>query len=142
MSFAFNKSRRRLARAGTTTLEFALIFLVLITVVVSLFDLARYLFTIQSMLTLMTDVGRYAMLQPTNSQRCSSFLDWTTNTTITIPPLLADVPDQRICSSLRNLYTGLGVNQIQVTVTYPFTFISPWFTGLNTTLTQTATYSY
>jgi Flp pilus assembly protein TadG len=142
MSFVYNSILRPLGRAGVTSLEFALVALVLLPLLISLFDLARYLFTIQSMQTLMTDVGRYAMVQPTNSERCSPFQDWISNTTVVIPPLLPDVPNDQICSSFLNLYTGLGVNQVQVTVTYPFSFISPWLTGLDSTLIQSTTYSY
>jgi hypothetical protein len=102
----------------------------------SVFDLARYLFTVQSMLTLMMDAGRYGVVQPLTAQISGTPATWASQTTVTVPPLLD--PNQGCVSlAFNNFATGNGVNQVIVTVIYPFTATTPWLSELSNTLPET-----
>jgi Flp pilus assembly protein TadG len=129
-----NKVRRRLGRSGVTSLEAALIMLPFLFIVLLTFDLARYLFIVQSMLTVMTDAERAAMIGTV--QNCAT--GWWPNTAIVAP--LLDPSQVYLCVEPINA-TGT-VNQIQVTVRYPYTTATPMFGALNGTLSETTTYSY
>src|SRR4051812_16955079 len=114
MLCAFNKHQRICADpSGVTSLELALLLvpLMLLLIVVVVFDLGRYLFTVQSMITLMTDTAGYMLITPVNPQQdCHPLTYWFSNTTIAPPPLLDPTQGQaRICVRLLNIENTLGV---------------------------------
>jgi hypothetical protein len=115
-----------------TSLEAALVMVPLFLMMLSLFDIARYFFTVQAMLTVMTETERAAMVSPL--QRCGT--GWWPNTA-SVAPLL-DASQVYLCVGTVN---GAGaVTQIQVTVQYPFA--ANFLTLLSGTLTETTTHSY
>jgi hypothetical protein len=136
MSSVSNNPGRRLRRAGATSLELAIVFLIFIPMLMSVFDLARYLFTVQSMLTLMMDAGRYGLVRPGSAQLSGTPATWASQTTVTVPPLL-DPSQGCVSLTFNNFVTGNGVNQVMVAVIYPFTASSPWLSGLSNTLPET-----
>jgi hypothetical protein len=144
MSSVSNRRRRGLGCSGITSLEFALVFVPFIWLMTGIFDIGRYFFTIQSMATVLSGAERYSMINPLWAP-CGTD-SWAT--AATIAPLL-DSTQINLCVTPIN---GVGTNgpgavtQIQVTVTYPFTAVTPGLGVLNTTesspLTQRATISY
>ena len=144
MSSVSNKRRRGLGCAGISSLEFALVFVPFIWLMTGIFDIGRYFFTIQSMVTLMSEAERYSMLNPLWAP-CGTD-SWAG--AATLAPLL-DPTEINLCVTPLN---GVGTNgpgavtQIQLTVSYPFTAITPGLGLLDHTssnpLTQTATISY
>jgi hypothetical protein len=137
MSFVSNSGRRGwLGSAGVTSLELALVLLPFLFLMTAVFDLGRYLFTVQSMVTLMTEAARYSKVYPDQTPLCGVN---TWPNTATVAPLLDPTQVNLCITSLNPTY---GVMQVQVTVTYPFTAATPGLSTLDGTLTETATYSY
>jgi hypothetical protein len=144
MSFVFNRfRRRRLDRAGVTSLELALVLVPFMFLVMAIFDIARYMFTVQSMVTLMMQAERTIMINPGLGSQplCPINIgNWTNMMGMTTPPMI-DPTQGTICI---NTISPQGVYQIQVTLTYPFTTITPGLGGLapDGTLTRSATNSF
>lgn len=156
MSSASNRSRRLLRRRGTTTLEFALILIPFLWLIMSMFDLGRYLYTIQALVTQMADAHRFEIISHSiNSsngmpQGCSDFNDWSSLTAAAPPPML-DPSQGTVCVTLISSQTQWGATQVQVTVQYPFIPITPGLAalthviesdGTDNRLVEQATYSY
>jgi hypothetical protein len=157
MSSVSNR-RSCLGNAGVTSLELALVLVVFMWLLMGVFDLGRYFFTVQSMVTLMAEAGRYVTIAGEGSgtalqgvaaqgagPECYAINTFSSISAVVPPPLL-DPTQGQICINVLTPF-GLGVNQIQVTVNYPFTAFTPGLSGLNGTLTEnplteTATYSY
>jgi len=112
-------------------------------------DLGRYFFTVQSMVTLLTDSQRAVMIITEDYlvgadglYNCYDLGSWSTSLAIATPPLLVPASGQACISFLDVQNRFGGVQQIQVTVTYPFTTITPGLSGWDSTLSESATYSY
>jgi Flp pilus assembly protein TadG len=135
MSSASNSARRRgLGRAGVSTLEFALVGVAFLMFLLGGFDLARYIFTVQSMVAVMTQAGRYSLANPTWGP--CGVDSWTG--IATVAPFL-DSSQVNLCVLQTS---GTGLSTSTVTVTYPFTAVTPGLTALTGTITETTTYSY
>jgi len=141
MSFVFNSGRGRwFGSKGVTSLEFAVVLVPFLWMTFAIFDIGRYLFTIQAMVTVMTEAERLAVVNPSSAILICG--PWANTATIT--PLL-DSSQTNVCiTSINSPNTGGGsVSQFQVTVTYPFNTVTPGLGALDSTaLTQTATISY
>lgn len=149
-----SKHSRRPSSAGVTSLELALVLVPFLLIVMATFDIARYLFTVQAMVSLMTDSARYVMVQNAGGsygtgfssaqQTIAAFIGTTgAPQGVTPSPLLDPTQGQISINFLnQNSLPPLGVSQIQVIVTYPFTANTPGLSLLSGTLTETATYSY
>lgn len=135
MSSVSNRIRRCLiGREGVTSLEFALVFVPFLWLMFGIFDIGRYFFTVQSMVTLMTAAERCVIVNP-NQQNWPGCLG-----TGTLVPLL-DPSLVSVAISGPSNSPG-AVTQIQVTVTYQFAAITPGLGLLSGPLTETTTYSY
>jgi hypothetical protein len=144
MLFAFNNIRRnQLGRSGVASLEFALVALPFLWLVFGIFDLARYLFIVQAPVTLMTDVQRFIYVAGENAAvQYQGPVAYTNGyTSVVVPPPL-DPTQGHLSVTYLNLAGGFGVNQVQVTLSYPFTAMTPGFSLLNGTIQEQTTYSY
>ena len=161
--------RRRFGCAGTTSLELALVMLPFLWLMMGTIDIGRYLFTVQSMTTVMTDAHRSVMLAYAAGggnavpEGCFNFSSWSStahqyaNTTDGPPPLLDPAQGTVIVTAITKII-GWGTQQMQVTVRYPFVPITPWLNlltgalvangdpcagaGDDTRLMEQATYAY
>jgi Flp pilus assembly protein TadG len=142
---AFNSTRRkRLGCSGVSSLEFALIALPFMWLMFGIFDLARYLFIVQALVTLMTDVQRFVFVAGENVavQQYQGPIAYTNgHASVVVPPPL-DPTQGTLSVTYLNLAGGFGVNQVQVTLNYPFTAMTPGFALLDGTIQEQATYSY
>jgi hypothetical protein len=136
-----NSNSRRLGslgRSGVTSLELALILAPFLWLMLGIFDLGRYFFTVQSMVTLMAEAERFAIVNPSAVAwpPCSRG-NWSSvaNATPLLDPAQVDVCIQAV---------NVGaVTQIQVQVTYPFSAMTPGLkSALDGPLTETTTYIY
>jgi len=151
MSFVSSSGRTRSGRAGVSSLELALVLVAFLLLITGIFDVGRYLFTIQSMVTLMNDAARYEMVLANfaSTVQPEGISAWTGKTGSAILPPVAVPPlidGARGTISVRflnqNNVPAPSMTQMTVTVAYPFLASSPLLRGLNGTLTETATYSY
>jgi hypothetical protein len=151
MSSVSNR-RRRLGSAGVASLEFALIMVPFLWMVLAVFDLGRYLFTVQAMVTLVTDTQRYVMLNTEDGvpPGCVDFNAWSNTTSAGPPPVGLDASLGTICVTFVNQQTGWSAIQVLVSVQYPFVAITPGLSALTSLMTdqgdyrliEQATYSY
>jgi hypothetical protein len=121
--------------AGTTSVEFAIILLAFLWLLLGTIDLARYFYTVQAVVGLMSEAGRVSLMDPEWGP-CGNN-SWTDIATIS--PLL-DSNQVNLCVSQG--LAGVGVNTVKVTVTYPFTPYTPGLSALAGTITETTTYTY
>jgi hypothetical protein len=120
-----------------TSLELALVLVAFLWMMMGIFDLARYLVIVQSLVTLMTDAERYAVIDPLDATNyCFGAATWP-NTATSAPLLDPNQVNVSICQ-----VTVAGVNQMQVTATYPFAAITPGLEALNGTVTETTIYAW
>jgi hypothetical protein len=145
MLFASNSIRRaRLGRSGVTSLEFALTAVPFLWLMFGIFDLARYFFIVQALITLMTDVQRFIFVAGENGavQQYQGTLAYKNGyASVVVPPPL-DPTQGALSVTYLNLAGGFGVNQVQVTLNYPFTAMTPGLSLLNGMIQEQATYSY
>jgi hypothetical protein len=138
MSSVSNKRKKRGRwQSGVTSLELALVMVPFFLMMLGTFDLVRYLYTEQALLTVMSEAGRFAMTVPRNQWQICGIGSWAE--TASLAPLL-DAQQVNVCIGSVNT-VGI-VNQVQVTVQYPFTATTPLLSALDGTLTQTTIYSY
>lgn len=143
MSSRFNNRRRR---AGTASLELALVITPFLWMMLAVMDLGRYLFTAQSMVAVMNQAQRNViMLYTSNSLNgsltmspCDNPTSWAD--TATIAPMLD--ASTTVCRFI--ITGGLALIQSQIIVTTPFVTITPGIgsmPGLGTLLNGTMTVS-
>jgi Flp pilus assembly protein TadG len=146
-------NRRRLLavlrqRQGVSSLEWALVAAAFMLLIISIFDLVRYVVIMQSVATVMTEAGRACLV---NSANCPSSGDgntWSQLSTLapTLDPsqftvtIVSGAQNAALLPTNPNPGAQPGVNVVQVTTSYPFTALAPWMSGLNATITETATY--
>ena len=142
MSFASNRRRRR--NAGITSVELALVAWALMAMVLAIFEVTRYACTLQAVTTLMNEVMRYAIVSNPGlvQQGCYDSETFSNLTAVSPPPLLLDPSQGQVCITFLNYQSGLGVTQVQVTVSYPFTATMALLSAMDSQVTQTTTYSY
>jgi Flp pilus assembly protein TadG len=138
MSYVSNSKRRtRLGKAGTTSIEFALILVWFLWLLLGTIDIARYLYTVQALVGLMGEAGRVALTNP-NFGPCGPN-SWTQ--IATIAPLL-DANAVNLCVTPAALSAGFGVITVNVQVQYQFTPYTPLLGALAQTITETTNYTY
>jgi Flp pilus assembly protein TadG len=134
MLHVFNSAlRRRIGAAGTTSLEFALILQAFLLLMLGTTDVARYLFTLQSMQTLADQAARAGTL-PTSSAGYLSPQSCTALTSTTLPfspPPFLDSSAQ-LCLVL-GTDTASGANTVTATVTANFSAVTPGLSTLTST---------
>jgi Flp pilus assembly protein TadG len=152
MSSVFN--RDRLGATGVTSLEFALVSLVFFPLFLGITDIARYLLTDHSLLTLMYAAERATILQngydrPINGAQygtCSGIGAGFNNTPVVVSNVAPMLSDQTyVCVSIPPppSYTPGTVLQMQVTASTPFTWLFPGVGSvLPTTVTETEVFTF
>lgn len=136
MSSDSNSNRRRgCSRAGTTSLEFALILTAFLWLVLGTIDIARYFFMVQGVLGVMSEAGRVSLMDP----------DWgpcgtdTWDNIGSVAPLLNPA---QVYLCVTQGYVGSGPTTVSVTVTYPFTPFTPGLSALTGTISESTSYTY
>ena len=128
----------RLGNAGASTVEFALVVLLFLTVVIGCMDLGRYYLAEHSLRTLVAETARTALVDTSivnggiSSPGSASYAATTpfiddANLTLTVSQYHPNRP---------------GIVTIKVTGTYVFTAYSPIWNSLNGTITETTEVQY
>ncbi len=132
-------------RAGVTSLEWAMVAVAFMLLIISLFDMVRYVVTLQSVTSVMTEAGRACLVNPA-APICGGGSPSSWPAVSTVAPML-DSSQFKVYIFPGPYASGnpfgiasLGVNIIQVTVTYPFVATTPWMSSLDGTISETATY--
>jgi Flp pilus assembly protein TadG len=132
MSHVCNKpARLRLGRAGATTLEFAVVALVFLTVLIGCMDLGRYYLIEHSLRTLVAETARVAQTDATLNGSVP-----TTSSFALIAPFGAKAQLNVSQNSVPPPNITPSSIQITVTGTYPFTAWSPIWSSLNGTISE------
>jgi len=126
----------RLGRAGATSLEFALVALLFLTVLIGCMDIGRYFLVVLSLRTVVSEAARAALVNPN----------------MLPTPVLGPGSFSAITPIFNNNNLALtvtqspglpGVQQISVTATYSFTAWSPiWSASLDGPITETTELQY
>ncbi len=126
-----------------TSLEWALVAGAFMLMLISIFDLVRYVVVLQSVTTVTTEAGRACVINFNNCPQTG----WSQLSTIApmLDPsqcVISTVAGQKAANLSGNANAGWepGTNVAQVTVSYPFVAMTPWMSSLNATITETATY--
>jgi Flp pilus assembly protein TadG len=116
-------------------LELALVLVPFVWLMLGTIDIARYIFTLQQVVGLLSEAGRMSLTS----------IDWApfgTNSWAgisTVAPLLD--PTQVTLDVTQGL-SGVGVYYSSVTVQYPFVAYTPGLAMLSGTITETTNYAY
>ncbi|HET6607333.1 MAG TPA: TadE/TadG family type IV pilus assembly protein [Rhodopila sp.] len=144
MSSDSNNVRNRLSDSrGVTSLEWALVAAAFMMLIVSIFDLVRYVVVLQSVTSVMTEAGRTCLVNPQNGICYANSASWPVLSTVA-PSL--DPSKFNVAVLMGGAVSGApsgsipAVNAIQVTVSYPYQSITPWLSSLDATISETATY--
>jgi len=124
---------RRLGRAGVTSLEFALVAALFFTVLIGCMDLGRYFLIAQSLRTVTAEAARLALVNGMWGQ-----IDPTAYSFGAMTPLVDNANLTLTISAGGNP----GINTVTASATYVFTAISPLWSSLNGTMTETSVVWY
>jgi Flp pilus assembly protein TadG len=144
MSRAFVKRRRLLTgRAGTASLEFALVALPFILLMLAGMDLGRYFITKHSLHTLTSEAAR-SMLVNCFNQAAQCNLSATSKSTVaTMVPFLDPNGVTWVTANQSAPDPATGVRTVTVNVTYPFTFVlSAWSSLFSSGISDTTSLQY
>jgi Flp pilus assembly protein TadG len=144
MSRAFVERRRLLAgRAGTASLEFALVALPFILLMLAGMDLGRYFITKHSLHTLTSEAVR-SMLVNCFNQAAQCNLSATNKSTVaTMVPFLDPNSVTWVTANQSAPDPATGVRTVTVNVTYPFTFaLSAWSSLFSSGISDTTSLQY
>jgi Flp pilus assembly protein TadG len=122
-------------RRGSVAVEFALIGTCFLMMVLGSIDAARLFFTWEAVDVTANLALREAMLNRSG----------TTCPSVTTSGIAASVPPILTTSSLTlsaSCTTSGGVEKVAVSVTYPFSFVLPWFGVASTTLSSSTSVWY
>jgi Flp pilus assembly protein TadG len=141
MSSASNRRwphRCRLGRTGVTTVEFAVVALLFLTVLIGCMDLGRYYLIEHSLRTVVAEAAREVQVE-----------NKTTYNTVTVIPSSANfgaitpfVDNSNLTLTVFQFPTRPGVTKISVTATYAFTSYSPIWRALDGNITETTVLWY
>ncbi len=126
-------------RRGTTSLEFALVGGLLLSLLVGGLDLARYMFTLECLRATTAEAVRLATLRGSQnlnagSAACSSLSGSLAGAAARVPFLHAD----QVTATLSGCATQAGVTTVTVTVQYPFSFAVGYFGAKSRPMSETA----
>jgi Flp pilus assembly protein TadG len=136
------RPRRRwsgLDRRGTTSLEFALVGSLLMSLLLGSIEVSRYMFTLESMRVVVSEAVRLATLQGSRNMNAGSApctnlsgpLDGAGAQTAFLDATLLTVV-------MSGCSTQAGITTVAVTVSYEFTFTVPLFGAANRPLSETS----
>jgi Flp pilus assembly protein TadG len=130
--------RCRLGRAGVTTVEFAVVAQLFMTVLIGCMDLGRYYLIEHSLRTVVAEAAREVLVE-----------NKTTYNEMTVTPSSANfgaitpiVDNNNLTLIVNQFPTRPGVTQITVTGTYAFTSYSPIWRALDGNITETTVLWY
>ncbi len=136
---SFRSWRRALNRRGTTTVEFALVGGLLVSLLLGTIEISRYLITREAVRTAAAEAVRMATLAggrnlDANSPACNGLAGSLAGVAATVPFLTA----ASLTASMSGCATQAGVTTVSITVQYPFTFGVALFGTPNRPITETA----
>lgn len=150
MSHVFN--RRRLGTAGATSLEFGVVAFIFMSLLFGVLDLGRYYVIEHSVRTATSEAARAALATAPPGLSTNRMVGCTTAWAAvkSIVPLLDDSAMTLCIAWTTTSPTGTvtngvgvpGVTTVTATGQYSFTAISPLWSGLTGTITETAKLSY
>ncbi len=126
-------------RRGTTSLEFALVGGLLLSLLLGGVDLARYMFTLECLRAAAADAVRLATLQGSRNLNagagaCANLAGSLAGASARVPFLQANL----LTATLSGCATQAGVTTVTVTVRYPFSFAVGYFGARSRPITETA----
>jgi Flp pilus assembly protein TadG len=133
MAESYRVTRRRPAinrvwrsKQGVATLEFALVGVVLMSFLIGIMEVGRYMLTLEAVRTVTADAVRLAMLRGSASLNagagaCSNLSGSLTGANARTPLLRS----ADLSVILSGCATNAGMTTVRVTVTYPFTYAIP-----------------
>jgi hypothetical protein len=141
---AFSRRCRLLrGKAGASSLEFALVAIPFVFLLIAGMDLGRYFITQHSLRTLISEAARATLVSCYGQGACT--LPASNKLTVAAKvPFLVRGSINWVTASQGAPNPNTGVSTISVTVTYPFSFFLPAWTGLNTRspITETTSLQY
>lgn len=144
MSFGSNKVRRRQRNAGTASLELALVLIGFLMLLLGTIDIARYLFTMQTVSFLADRAARAAVVNSSFAlgsvgESCPTVSGSTLP--FTAPPF---DPATTMCVLQNETASQSGGYVVTVTVSAPFTSVTPGLSALTGTsqITETLQITY
>lgn len=116
--------------SGTASLEFALVAIPFVLLLIAGMDLGRYFITQHSLRTLTSEVTRSAVINCSGLDTCPYATAVPSPSAIwaTVPFLDSALPGVSLSAS--QMLNADGTHTITVSVTYPFHFVLPTWTGL------------
>jgi Flp pilus assembly protein TadG len=143
MSHARNKPAGwRLGQSGATAVEFAVVALLLVIVLIGTMDLGRYYLIEHSLRALAAEAAR-AQVNPALYSNASVNISENgpiNDSFVTMTPF---INDSNLTVSVQTNNAGvIGPYQITATASYTFTAISPVWSSLNGTITETTMLQY
>lgn len=136
---SFRSCRRALNRRGTTTVEFALVGGLLVSLLLGTIEISRYLITREAVRTAMAEAVRMTTLRGSrnldaSSPACTSLAGSLTGMAASVPFLTA----ASLTANMSGCVTQAGVTTVSITVHYPFAFGVALFGVPNRPITETA----
>lgn len=141
MSASASPRRHRpgLGKRGTTSLEFALVGSLLMSLLLGSIEVSRYMFTLESMRVVVSEAVRLVTLQGSRNMNAGSApctnlsgpLDGAGAQTAFLNVALLTV-------AMSGCSTQAGITTVAVTVNYEFTFTVPLFGGTSRPLSETS----
>ena len=127
-------------RAGVTSLEWALVAATFMLLIVSIFDLVRYVVVLQSVAGVMTEVGRACIISAADAV-CGADNAASWPLASTVAPML-DPAQIAIAVQIGSSagQPAAGTHIIHVTISYPYQAMVPWLSSLSATISESATY--
>jgi Flp pilus assembly protein TadG len=131
MSLASNRRLRpALGQTGTASLEFALVALPFFLLMFAGMDLGRYFITRHSLHTLTSEAARSILVNCFNQSAQCNLLPVDKSTVAAKVPFLVSGQITWVNANQSAPAANTGVRTVTVSVTYPFTFVLPAWTGL------------
>lgn len=133
-------ARRRRAQRGATSLEFALVGTILMSLMFGTVEISRYLFTLEALRTTAAEAARVVTLRGSANMNggvtpCTGL----SNGDLSGVPVRAPFLDTGALSiKISGCTTNAGVTTANVTVSHPFTFVLSYFGTGFSTMTETA----
>ncbi len=127
------------SRRGATSLEFAIISVVLLTLLLGAVEIARYMFTLEALRTAAAEAARAVTLRGSANMNaglapCSGLSGDLTGVEVSAPFLNPGA----LSLTMSGCATNAGVTTVAVTVSHPFGFVLPFFGSPPATMTETA----
>lgn len=141
MSCASSNPLRHLGRSGVTSLEFAIVAATFMMLVIGCMDLGRYYILEHSLRTFTSEAARSALANSNLSATGGTMSTQTSLASMTaIVPFLD--PSLLTLTISQNSASISSKTVVNVTASYQFTAISPIWSALNGTITDTTQITY